>query len=33
VCELRRDLVGLEKVRAFRFLRDEIVTDSLYLRL
>lgn len=33
VCELRRDLTGLEKVRAFRFLRDEIVTDSLYLRL
>jgi superfamily II RNA helicase len=33
LCELRRDLVGLEKIRAFRFLRDEIVTDSLYLRL
>jgi hypothetical protein len=33
VCELRRDLAGLEKIRAFRFLRDEIVTDSLYLRL
>ena len=27
VCELRRDLAGLEKIRAFRFLRDEIVTD------
>jgi hypothetical protein len=33
VCELRRDLAGLEKIRAFRFLRDEIVTDTLYLRL
>jgi hypothetical protein len=33
VCELRRDLEGLEKIRAFRFLRDEIVVDSLYLRL
>jgi hypothetical protein len=52
VCELRRDLAGLEKIRGFRcgqetatlvthpervggfrFLRDEIVTDSLYLRL
>ena len=33
VCELRRDLAGLEKIRAFRFLRDDIVVDSLYLRL
>lgn len=33
ICELRRDLAGLEKVRSSRFLRDEIVTDSLYLRL
>lgn len=52
VCELRRDLEGLEKIRAFRcgqetatlpthpfrmggfrFLRDDIVVDSLYLRL
>lgn len=33
VCELRRDLEGLEKIRALRLLRDDIVVDSLYLRL
>jgi superfamily II RNA helicase len=33
ICEIRRDLVGLEKVRALRLLRDDIVVDSLYLRL
>jgi hypothetical protein len=30
---LRRDLPMLEKLGALRFLRDEIVVDSLYLRL
>ena len=30
---LRRDLVTLEKLGSLRFLRDEIVVDSLYLRL
>ena len=33
ICELRADLEGLERVRGLRFLRDEIVVDSLYLRL
>jgi superfamily II RNA helicase len=33
ICEIRRDLAGLEKVRALRLLRDDIVVDSLYLRL
>ena len=33
LCELRRDLPALEKVRGLRFLRDEVVVDSLYLRL
>jgi superfamily II RNA helicase len=33
VCELRADLAGLEQVRGLRFLRDDIVVDSLYLRL
>lgn len=33
ICEIRRDLASLEKVRALRFLRDDIIVDSLYLRL
>jgi superfamily II RNA helicase len=33
LCELRRDLAGLERVRGLRFLREELVVDSLYLRL
>jgi hypothetical protein len=33
VCELRRDLVGLEQVRQLRLLREDVVVDSLYLRL
>ena len=33
ICEIRRDLEGLEKVRGLRFLRDELIVDSLYLRL
>ena len=33
ICELRRDLAGLERVRGLRFLRDEVIVDSLYLRL
>lgn len=33
ICEIRRDLAGLEKVRALRLLREDIVVDSLYLRL
>lgn len=33
LCELRRDLPALEKVRGLRFLRDEVVVDSLYIRL
>ena len=33
ICEIRRDLAGLEKVRALCFLRDDIIVDSLYLRL
>jgi hypothetical protein len=33
ICEIRRDLAGLEKVRALRLLRNDIVVDSLYLRL
>jgi hypothetical protein len=33
IAELRRDLGTLEKIRGLRFLRDEIVVDSLYLRL
>jgi hypothetical protein len=33
LCELRRDLEGLERVRGLRFLREELVVDSLYLRL
>ena len=30
---LRRDLATLEKLGSLRFLRDEVVVDSLYLRL
>jgi superfamily II RNA helicase len=33
VAELRKDLAMLEKLRALRFLRNEIIVDSLYLRL
>lgn len=33
ICEIRRDLEGLEKIRSLRFLRDELIVDSLYLRL
>lgn len=33
LCELRRDLAGLERVRGFTMLRDDVVVDSLYLRL
>lgn len=33
LCELRRDLVGLEQVRQLRLLREDVVVDSLYLRL
>jgi superfamily II RNA helicase len=33
ICELRRDLAGLERIRSLRFLRDEVIVDSLYLRL
>lgn len=33
ICELRRDLAALERVRGLRFLRDEVIVDSLYLRL
>jgi superfamily II RNA helicase len=33
ICEIRRDLEGLEKIRGVRFLRDELIVDSLYLRL
>jgi superfamily II RNA helicase len=33
VAELRRDLATLEKIRGLRFLRDEIIVDSLYLRM
>ena len=33
ICEIRRDLEGLEKIRGLRFLRDELIVDSLYLRL
>ena len=33
LCEIRRDLEGLEKVKGLRFLRDELIVDSLYLRL
>lgn len=33
LCEMRRDLAGLERVRGFPLLREDIVVDSLYLRL
>jgi len=33
ICELRADLAGLDRVRGLRLLRDDIVVDSLYLRL
>ncbi len=33
VAELRRDLATLEKLRSLRFLRDDVIVDSLYLRL
>ena len=33
LCELRRDLEGLERVRGFTLLREDVVVDSLYLRL
>jgi superfamily II RNA helicase len=33
ICELRRDLAALERIRGLRFLRDEVIVDSLYLRL
>lgn len=33
IATLRRDLATLEKLGSLRFLRDEIVVDSLYLRL
>lgn len=33
LCELRRDLDGLEQVRKLRLLREDVVVDSLYLRL
>jgi hypothetical protein len=33
ICELRRDLANLERIRSLRFLRDEVIVDSLYLRL
>jgi superfamily II RNA helicase len=33
VAEIRSDLATLEKIRALRFLRGEIIVDSLYLRL
>jgi superfamily II RNA helicase len=33
VAELRKDLATLEKIRGLRFLRDEVIVDSLYLRL
>jgi superfamily II RNA helicase len=33
VATLRKDLATLEKLAALRFLRDEVIVDSLYLRL
>lgn len=33
IATVRRDLTTLEKLRSARFLRDEIIVDSLYLRL
>jgi len=33
VATLRQDLATLEKLAALRFLRDEVIVDSLYLRL
>jgi superfamily II RNA helicase len=33
IATLRRDLATLEKLGSLRFLRDEVVVDSLYLRL
>lgn len=33
VAELRRDLATLEKLRSLRFLRDDVIVDSLYLRM
>jgi superfamily II RNA helicase len=33
VAQLRTDLATLEKLSAFRLLRDEIIVDSIYLRL
>lgn len=33
LCELRSDLAGLERVRGFTLLREDVVVDSLYLRL
>ena len=33
IATLRRDLATLEKLGSLRFLRDEIIVDSLYLRL
>jgi hypothetical protein len=33
VATLRQDLATLEKLSSLRFLRDEVIVDSLYLRL
>jgi hypothetical protein len=33
LCELRRDLEGLERLRSLTLLRPDVVVDSLYLRL
>jgi hypothetical protein len=33
LCELRGDLAGLERLRALTLLREDVVVDSLYLRL
>lgn len=33
LCEMRRDLEGLERMRSYRLLREDVVVDSLYLRL
>lgn len=33
LCEMRSDLAGLERVRGFTLLREDVVVDSLYLRL
>jgi hypothetical protein len=33
IATLRNDLAALEKLRTIHFLRDELIVDSLYLRL